>query len=208
MSKRRIEIVDYDPRWESRYQSEAHDLRGVFADALVGVHHVGSTSVPGLQSKPTIDILVEVAEGFNIPSFDPSMEALGYICRGECLDATIPGTRGRFYYVLRDGPVHLNHAHACTVGHPEIAKILCFRDYLRSHAGAAERYGNLKAKLSDQFSFDNIRYMQGKDAHVKELIEVATKWASTSWVMLIERLILHEGEASCPLCPEDSSRSE
>jgi len=178
MAKRRIEVVNYDPSWETRYEIEARGLRGVFGEALVEVHHVGSTSVPGLWAKPTVDILVEVVEGCHIPSFDPSMEAAGYICRGECLNATIPGTPGRYYYVRKDGLVHLTHMHACMVGHPQIAEILCFRDYLRSSSDASERYANLKAELATEFAYDNIRYMQGKDALVKEIIVEAIQWSS------------------------------
>ena len=76
MPKRRIEVVDYDPNWIQLYEREALDLRQAFGDVLLQTHHTGSTSVPGIRAKPTIDILVEVKPGTDIPAFDPSMQAL------------------------------------------------------------------------------------------------------------------------------------
>jgi GrpB-like predicted nucleotidyltransferase (UPF0157 family) len=174
-SNRRIEVITYDSSWVSRFDLEAQDLRGVFGQALVAVHHVGSTAVPGLKAKPTIDILLEVAEGCHISGLDPAMETLGYVCRGECLDATMPGTPGRFYYVRKEGVVHLTHVHACTMGHEDIEKMLRFRDYLRSNPEAAQRYANLKVELASRFPHDNMGYMKGKEACVQKLIKAAMK---------------------------------
>ncbi|MCZ6888430.1 MAG: GrpB family protein, partial [Gammaproteobacteria bacterium] len=168
--------LDYDPTWVARFDAEAVELTDVFGPALAAIHHIGSTAVPGLCAKPTIDILVEVAADTDIPAFDPRMEALGYICRGECLDATVPGTPGRFYFVRKTGVIHLVHAHVCAVGHFEITEMVSFRDYLRSHADAALRYAKLKGELADKFAYDNVGYMRGKDAVVKALIEKSLCW--------------------------------
>ncbi len=178
MPERRIEVVDYDPEWTQLYEREALDLRQVFRGALIETYHVGSTSVPGIRAKPTIDILVEVEPGTDIPAFDPLMRALKYVCRGEGLDATVPGKPGRFYYVRKDGVVHLIHVHVCATGHVEIEEILAFRDYLRAHPDVATRYGDLKTKLTDKFAYDNIGYMLGKDAFVKAVLEKALQWRS------------------------------
>lgn len=179
ITRRRIEVVDYDPNWITRFEREADGLRNVIGTALSDIHHVGSTSVPGLRAKPTIDILVEVVRGTDIPRFDPLMEALGCICRGECLDATVPGTPGRYYYVRKDGVVHLVHVHICAVGHFEIAEMLSLRNYLRSHPEEAERYGDLKSRLAREFTYDNVGYMRSKDALVKEMVETSLRWWRT-----------------------------
>ena len=50
---------DYDPAWPDAFEREAERLRTILGDALVAVHHVGSTSVPGLSAKPIIDLLPE-----------------------------------------------------------------------------------------------------------------------------------------------------
>ena len=136
--ERQIEVVDYDPSWPEDFEREAVALREVFGGVATKIHHVGSTSVPNLRAKPTIDILVEVSKGTDIPGFDPLMEAFGFICRGECLDAIVPGTPGRFYYVRKEGVNHLVHVHVCAESHLQINEILAFRDDLRAHPEQAE----------------------------------------------------------------------
>ena len=174
--KRRIEVVAYDPGWPARFEAEAGILAGVFKDALAAIHHVGSTAVPGLAAKPTIDILCEVKAGTVIPAFYPAMAGLGYQCRGECLDAVIPGTPGRHYFPKVVDTRHVIHVHVCHQGHPEVADLLGLRDYLRSHAAEARAYGAHKAALAAEFTLDNIAYMKGKDAFVKDLIAKAGQW--------------------------------
>ena len=93
-----IEVVHYDSLWIAAFEKEAAVLNSVFGQRVVEMHHIGSTSVPGLDAKPIIDILVILDHTDDINSFDRAMEDVGYRVRGECLDATIPGTPGRFYF--------------------------------------------------------------------------------------------------------------
>ena len=54
-------IRDYDTAWPTMFADEARGLHPIFGDALVALHHVGSTAVPGLVAKPEIDILAVVS---------------------------------------------------------------------------------------------------------------------------------------------------
>ena len=173
---RLIEVVDYSAQWPVRYEHEAERLRPAFGTALVAIHHTGSTSVPGLAAKPVIDILAEVSAGTDITIFYDQMSELGYDCRGECLDAEIPGTPGRHYFSQNRDGVRYSHVHVCNVGHEQIREILTFRDYLREHPHEANRYGDLKRRQAKQFAYDNIEYMRGKDELVKDLIGSALAW--------------------------------
>ena len=57
-----VRIVPYDPAWPAEFEAERARLELVLATWLAGeIHHVGSTSVPGLGAKPVIDILAEVS---------------------------------------------------------------------------------------------------------------------------------------------------
>jgi len=56
-----IRIAQYDPAWPARFAEERTRLtEAIGAWASGGIHHVGSTAVPGLDAKPVIDILVGV----------------------------------------------------------------------------------------------------------------------------------------------------
>lgn len=56
-----IRLVPYDPSWPERFAEERDALeQAIGAWAIGGIHHIGSTAVPGLDAKPIIDILVGV----------------------------------------------------------------------------------------------------------------------------------------------------
>src|SRR5690349_4177358 len=60
--RERIEITKYNPVWPGLFRQEAKRLRCFLPTASVRrIEHFGSTAVPGLASKPIIDILIEVS---------------------------------------------------------------------------------------------------------------------------------------------------
>ncbi len=154
-----IEVVPHDSTaWRAAFAREARALEHVFGEALVAIHHVGSR------------------ETSTIRRFSSAMEALGYRDRGECLDAEIPGTPGRFYFSKDQGGKRTHHTHVCAVGHSEIGDKLAFRDYLRAHPRRAAEYGELKQNLAGRFRHDNIGYMRSKDAFIRTILEEARQW--------------------------------
>ncbi|MCY1691552.1 GrpB family protein [Exiguobacterium sp. SL14] len=48
---RQVIVLSYQSEWESEYAREAERLRDVFGARLHSIHHMGSTSVPGLAKK-------------------------------------------------------------------------------------------------------------------------------------------------------------
>ena len=58
----KIEVVPYNPDWPKQFEIEAEKIRGALEDNLIEVHHVGSTSIPGLAAKPRIDIIAEIKD--------------------------------------------------------------------------------------------------------------------------------------------------
>jgi GrpB-like predicted nucleotidyltransferase (UPF0157 family) len=171
-----IEVVDYDPVWIAAFEKEAAILNAVFGRRVIEVHHIGSTAVPALEAKPIIDILVVLDDTDDINSFDRAMEDIGYRVRGECLDAPIPGTPGRFYFSKETNEVPSHHVHVCARGHSEIVDKLAFRDYLRTHSDKAAACGELKRRITRQFRFDNIGYMHAKAGFVKSTLLEARRW--------------------------------
>src|SRR5688572_2436716 len=110
-----INVVDHDPSWSAAFEQEAVALAGVFGRRLLRIHHIGSTSISGLCAKAIIDILIVLDQTGTINSFNAAMEALGYRPRGECLDATVPGTPGEILFQQR--PQWDSHAPgACMCG--------------------------------------------------------------------------------------------
>jgi GrpB-like predicted nucleotidyltransferase (UPF0157 family) len=173
---RTVVVTPYNSDWPTAFTRESEALSRVFTDSLLAIHHIGSTSVPGLAAKPIIDILVVVKETRTIDGFSAGMERLGYRVRGECLDAEIPGTPGRFYFSKDTDGVRTSQVHVCAAGHSEIGDKLAFRDYLRVHPDRANAYANLKHHLATRHRDDVLGYMRGKDEFVKSVLIEARLW--------------------------------
>jgi GrpB-like predicted nucleotidyltransferase (UPF0157 family) len=167
---RRVEVFPHHPAWRDHYRREASALCTLWGERILSVHHVGSTSVPGLSAKPTIDVLVVVRDLCELDALDDQMRARGYEPRGE------HGIPGRRYFVKRDGERHTHHIHAYEPGHPQIRDHLAFRDYLMRHPAEAAAYGTLKEQLAARYPCDMDAYVAGKDGFVRALVERAVAW--------------------------------
>lgn len=167
---RKVEVVPYDPAWPAKFEEEAVLLRRVFGNQLVAIHHIGSTSIPGMAAKPIIDILPVVKEIGRMNAFDPTMLALGYESLGEM------GLPGRRYYRKGGAEHRSHHLHVYQVYNPEIDRHLAFRDYLIFEPAAAQRYRQLKLELAQRFPTDIYGYMDGKDGLIKQLEKEALHW--------------------------------
>jgi len=167
---RKIEVLPYDPAWLSLYRTEAGRLAEVFGAELVAIHHIGSTSIPGLAARPTIDTLAKVYDLAAVDALNPALIALGYEPHGEF------GIHGRRYFPRLSGETHTHHLHVFQVGDQECLRHLAFRDYLIAHPDEAHAYGRLKTELAVRFPYDIADYMDGKDAFVKALERRALDW--------------------------------
>lgn len=96
-----LTVVDYDEMWPTLFENERTLLQMTLGKVISRIHHIGSTSVPGLSAKPVIDILIEVANLEELDSLNQAMEGVGYTVRGEngilicrfngCIDADTSG---------------------------------------------------------------------------------------------------------------------
>lgn len=167
---RKVEVIPYDPTWPTVYAVEAEIIKGVLGSNVIAVHHIGSTSIPGIAAKPTIDVLVVDRDHGHLDACNDAMRDLGYQPKG---DNGIPGRR---YFQKLAGEVHLFHIHAFEESHPDIARHLNFRDYLRAHPEEARAYQDLKLRLAARFAFKPTRYTSGKSDFILTLDRRAAAW--------------------------------
>jgi GrpB-like predicted nucleotidyltransferase (UPF0157 family) len=59
---RKVLVAPYDSSWSSQFEAQANNIKTALGDSFVEIHHVGSTSVPGLAAKPKIDIIACVKD--------------------------------------------------------------------------------------------------------------------------------------------------
>lgn len=166
MTKRTVE--PYDENWPQLFQQEAALIQNALGHTCRAIHHIGSTSVPGLCAKPVIDILCVVD---NLAA-SLALQEIPYILKGEY---NIP-LRYCFSKHTETSEVNL---HVAEKGHGFIALNLCFRDYLRTHSDARSTYGELKQKLINdpgahtKIAGRFIGYTLGKDVFIKSILDHA-----------------------------------
>lgn len=165
-----IEIFPYDPSWPAHFDQWRRRIQSALGARAIRIEHVGSTSIPGLDAKPIVDIQVSVG------SFEPFEEIRG------------PLESVGFTYRVTDWPEHRYffiddvHVHVCEKGSDWERAHILFRDFLRSHPDRSVQYLQVKRQLAVQFRNDRMGYTDGKDEVVAEILEAAEGWARrTGW---------------------------
>ena len=166
-------VVPYDRSWPEAFASASREVVAVLDDALLEIHHIGSTSIPGMPAKPVIDMLAVVDGLATLDERSAAMVGLGYEAMGEF------GIVGRRYFRRNDSNGRRTHqVHAFARGSPHVARHLAFRDFMRAHAEPAAQYAALKRRLAAAHPQDIEAYMDGKDPFIKEMEARALAWVA------------------------------
>ena len=76
-----IILSEYNPAWPEWFAEEKVNLeRMIGTENIACISHYGSTSIPGMTAKPTIDILLEIKETANIDKLIAALPSPEYIC--------------------------------------------------------------------------------------------------------------------------------
>jgi GrpB-like predicted nucleotidyltransferase (UPF0157 family) len=155
------------PCWPELFAHEAAAIEGAIGSWITGgIHHVGSTAVPGLTAKPVIDIAVGVTDLTSSKPCIQVLAGLGY--------RYFPYRTGVMHWFCKPGPTkRTHHLHLLPTGSPRFVAELAFRDNLRAHPTEARRYQRLKQRLAAQYRHDREAYTEGKAALVAELTTAA-----------------------------------
>jgi GrpB-like predicted nucleotidyltransferase (UPF0157 family) len=165
----KVEVIDYQKSWIEIFNAEADTLKNSIGFLNPNIHHIGSTSVPGLSAKPIIDILIEIDDVGCLDDHIKILETIGYHGRGE---NGIPGRR----YFEKGGDHRTHQIHAFKRGSYDVMRHLAFRDYLGSHSQVAREYVLLKKQVAETCNNDIDRYCDGKARFIKKHEELAVDW--------------------------------
>lgn len=150
-----ILLVSYNDNWRRNYARQKLYLQSLLGDDIARISHIGSTAVPGLLSKPTIDILLEVADRTDVVSLTEQMLNDGYVVN------TPPGDivmllKGYTPRGFEGQAVHIHVRHNGDWDEPY------FRDYLLARPDVAAQYAALKTNLAVRFRYDRDGYTAAK----------------------------------------------
>jgi putative glutamine amidotransferase len=166
---RSYRVVDPDPAWRERFEAEAARIVAALPSDLPSrIDHVGSTAVPGLVAKPTVDIQVSLHAMMPREAYVDPLRALGYRW------ALDPWEVDHEFFSRDVDGERAFHVHVCAAGSIWEQRHLAFRNWLRAHPGDAKAYGQLKRDLATAHPRDTLTYTEQKSGFVADIVRRAT----------------------------------
>lgn len=159
-----IRVVTYDPQWPARFERErALLVKAIGSWVSGGIHHVGSTAVPGLEAKPTVDILVGVEDLESARGCCEPLAELGYLYA--------PYRPEEMHWFCKPSPSRREfHLHLVPADSRRLRDELAFRDRLRDSPEVAREYAELKKALAERFRSDREGYTVGKSDFIARVL--------------------------------------
>ncbi|MEZ5657995.1 MAG: GrpB family protein [Burkholderiaceae bacterium] len=131
------------------------------------IEHIGSTAVPGLVAKPSIDILVGLRHYAEVEWAIRDLMAAGYHYDAH-KNAPLVGRQWLFRH--RSGH-RTHHIHLVSHGSPEWEDRVRFRNLLRDDPQLRLRYATLKRALAHRYIHARARYSAAKGTFIRSALD-------------------------------------
>jgi GrpB-like predicted nucleotidyltransferase (UPF0157 family) len=167
-----VELVPHRAEWADMAAAESERLKAALGDNLIAVHHVGSTSIPGIKAKPIVDLMPYVHDLTALDAKESVVRDLGYKWHGEF------GLEGRRFCSWADpkSGKRIYQLHFFLPDNVNAIRMLAFRDYLRSHPFVAKEYEMEKIRAAAAQPGDTTAYNREKNDWIKRVEKDAMAW--------------------------------
>ena len=167
MRTKRVEVVPYDESWKKAFEEIKNEIEAEIGYLILGIEHIGSTSVEGMSAKPCIDIDVVIKDYSVFDEIVTRLEAIGYIHEGNL------GIKDREAFKYSNKP-HLitHHLYVCPHYSEELHRHITFRNFLRNNTEAVKKYSLVKEKAAELFPNDIDKYIEYKTPCIEELYSI------------------------------------
>ena len=164
MRTKKVIVLPYDATWKSDFEKIKTEIESALGDLILGIEHVGSTSVEGMSAKPCIDIDVIIRDYAVFDDVLRKLSAIGYIHEGDL------GIKDREAFKYSDKPhLQTHHLYVCPQASKELHRHITFRDYLKSHPEAVRQYSAVKETAAQLFPDDISKYIEYKSPCIEAL---------------------------------------
>jgi len=164
MRTKRVVVVPYDEAWKNAFEEIKTEIEAEIGALIIGIEHVGSTSVEGMSAKPCIDIDVIIKDYSVFDEIVRKLGAIGYIHEGDL------GIKDREAFKYANKP-HLmtHHLYVCPRDSEELHRHIAFRDFLRKNPEAVKKYSRVKETAAQLFPDSIDQYIEYKSPCIEEL---------------------------------------
>ena len=167
MRTAKVIVEPYNEAWKAAFEEIKKEIEDVMGPLIMGIEHVGSTSVEGLSAKPCIDLDIIIQDYTIFDQVVSKLETIGYIHEGNL------GIPDREAFKYADKP-HLqnHHLYVCPQYSEELHRHITFRDFLRSNPEAVKKYSFTKETAAQLFPEDIDKYVEYKSPCIEELYKM------------------------------------
>ena len=163
-------MAEHNPEWGKIFLVEKQIiLKTINSETISRIEHIGSTAIPMLCAKPTIDILIEITDIADCELLVYNLETIGYqfIPKPGNPPPHVMLAKGYSKKGLTGQTFHIH------LRYPGDWDEIVFRDYLIKNPEIAREYGELKRRLSVEFKNDREKYTDSKSEFITRVVKIA-----------------------------------
>ena len=160
-----VRLSPHHKGWSKEFEREKARILKKIGDSVVDIQHIGSTSVPGLNAKPIIDMSAGVYRFKDAKKLVKALRELGY-----GFDRTF---QHQLFFAKGSDKKRTHYLHIMRYEGTKWGNDRLFRDYLIKHPQRVKAYANLKAKLARMYPNERQKYSDGKDRFIKQHLRLA-----------------------------------
>jgi GrpB-like predicted nucleotidyltransferase (UPF0157 family) len=162
-----VNLVEYNPDWQHEFAKQRDRLAIILGPWLAKpVEHVGSTAVPGLSSKPIVDILAPVTSLVEAQEAVPILDENGWLRW-----PTDPNKSWRLWFLRPRPDARTHHLYLVRHDDPHVRELRAFRDVLRTDERVRNEYQALKYGLAQVFHDDREAYTAAKATFIENTMK-------------------------------------
>ena len=164
-------IETYTPNWIKDFTNIKSEIENGLQGLDYTIEHIGSTSVPNLDSKSIIDIDIIYSRPLDFEKIKYGLERIGYYHNGNqgIKDREVFKRNGKLTNEILDRITH--HLYVCPVDSKALERHILSRDFLRKYDWARLKYQQIKYDLAEQAQQDRKKYAELKEENVNDFID-------------------------------------
>lgn len=166
-----VRLAKHNPKWRQNFEREEKRMREIVGKDALDIQHVGSTAIPGIMAKPIIDIVLVVPSLQKARRYVRELKEIGYEIKKNDVK------KERLFFTKGPEKRRTHYLHIGEAGSGYAEDMILFRDYLRTHKGAAKGYSLLKEKLAEKYQNTREIYTAKKEKFIKEILKKARNGA-------------------------------
>ncbi len=163
-------LKEHNPDYIRWYEEQRDEVLNTLGSKIIKrISHIGSTAVPGLLAKPTVDILLEIADDQDTAATKERLMDAGWV---------LMSYKDNPYFQMSFNKGYTSEGFAEKVYHLHVRypgdwDELYFRDYLTEYKEIADEYACLKKSLLVEYRNNRDGYTDAKSEFVKKYSDKA-----------------------------------